>query len=492
MCRNPPFKKRIAQISYAISVKTHHADKFILDESWREMSTYTHNLSQGNILKNIIRFSLPILLSNIVQSLYNVADMLIVGNFCGAAAMSGVNIGGQVTFILTNTVFGLCTGATVLIAQYIGAKNEERIESTIATVLTLLIGIGLFITISVMALKQPILRLLQTPAESFKDADEYLTVTLIGIVFIFTYNALSAILRGMGDSKKPFLYVTIACVTNIVLDLWFVAGLGWGAFGAAVATVISQALSVVLCVLNMIKNKFYFDFKPRSFKINKKQMGLIFKIGLPSCIQNGVVSLSFLFITALVNGFGVWASAAAGAAGKFNSFAIMPAIAMSASVSTISAQSIGAEKWDRAVKTCMIGSAIAMAISLTMFVLVQIFPAQIMAFFGKEPEMIEQGVIYMRTFSFDYLVVPLVFCFNGLFIGAGHTMFSLMTGLLSSLVLRVPVSYLFGIVFKMGLSGVGLGAPVASIGSLVIILIFFFSGKWKRNVVSENGPIVLE
>ena len=460
-------------------------------ESRYDMSTFSNNLTQGSILKNIIRFSLPILLSNIVQSLYNVADMLIVGNFCGAAAMSGVNIGGQVTFILTNTVFGLCTGATVLIAQYIGAKNEEKIESTIATVLTLLVGIGLFITVSVLALKHPILRLIQTPSESFRDADGYLMVTLTGVVFIFTYNALSAILRGMGDSKKPFLYVSIACVTNIVLDLLFVAGFGWGAFGAAVATVVSQALSVVLCVVNMIKNKFYFDFKPRSFRIDKGQARMIFKIGFPSCIQNCVVSLSFLFITALVNSFGVWASAAAGAAGKFNSFAIMPAIAMSASVSTISAQNIGAEKWDRAVKTCMIGSAIAMAISVTMFILVQLFPAQIMRMFGSEPEMIAQGIIYMRTFSYDYLVVPLVFCFNGLFIGAGHTVFSLVTGLLSSLVLRVPISYLFGISMKMGLSGAGLGAPVASIGSLVIILVFFFSGKWRHNVVVQDKRVVL-
>ncbi len=453
------------------------------------MSTFANNLSQGNLTKNIIRFSLPFLISNIVQSLYNVADMLIVGNFCGAAAMSGVNIGGQVTFILTNTVFGLCTGATVLIAQYIGAKKEKKIEATIATLLTMLLMIAVAITIVIFAFKEPILRLIKTPAESFQDANEYLAVTLIGIIFIFAYNALSAILRGMGDSKKPFYYVLIACFTNIGLDFILVAGFKMGAFGAALATVISQALSVVLCVINMVKNKFYFDFKPRSFRIDKKQAALIFKIGLPSCIQNGVTSLSFLFITTLVNGFGVWASAAAGAAGKFNSFAIMPAIAMSASISTISAQNIGANKWDRAIKTCVIGTTIAMVISLAVFALVQLFPAQIMGLFGKEQEMIGQGVIYMRTFSFDYLIVPFVFCINGLFVGAGHTVFSLVTSLLSSLVLRVPVSYLFGISMGMGLSGVGLGAPAASFGSLLLIIGFLISGKWRHNAVGKNTSI---
>lgn len=452
-------------------------------ESGHEMSTFGNNLSEGNLLRNIIRFSLPFLVSNIVQSFYNVADMLIVGNFCGAAAMSGVNIGGQVTFILTNIIFGLCTGATVLIAQYIGARQEKKITSTIATLLTTLLIAAAFFTVVMFVFKKQVLTFIQTPAESFKDADEYLAVTLTGIVFIFGYNALSAILRGMGDSKRPFYYVLIACITNVVLDYIFVAFFNMGAYGAAVATVISQALSMILCVIDMVRSKFYFDFKPRSFRIDKEQLRLILKIGLPSSVQNGVTSFSFLFITALVNTFGVAASAAVGAVGKFNSFAIMPAIAMGASVSTISAQNIGAGKWDRAIQTAKIGVGIALSISVFVFALVQLFPETILRAFADDADMIQKGMTYLRYFSFDYLIVPFVFCINGLYTGAGHTLFSLVTSLLSSIALRVPVSYIFGISMGMGLSGVGLGAPAASFGSLILIVLFGMSGKWRTNVV---------
>lgn len=350
------------------------------------MSTFERNLSEGSVTKNLIKFALPFLISNLVQSLYNVADMLIVGNYCGPAAMSGVNIGGQITFILTNIIFGLCTGATVLIAQYIGAKETKRIGTTIATLLTMLILLGVVITVVSYAFKEPILRLIQTPEESFSNSNDYLSVTLLGIIFIFGYNALSAVLRGMGDSKRPFYFVLVACIVNIILDLVLVAGLKMGAYGAALATVISQGLSMLLCVFVMVKSKFYFDFKLRSFRIDKHQMKMIVKIGLPNCVQNGVTSISFLFITALVNGFGVAASAAVGAVGKFNGFAIMPAVAMSASISTIAAQNIGADKWDRAVRTCRIGVGIAASISLLVFAVVQLFPEAIIRAFGEDGE----------------------------------------------------------------------------------------------------------
>jgi len=236
------------------------------------MNNFENNMSQGNVLKKLILFSLPFLASNLIQSFYNVADMLIVGNFCGKEAMSGVNIGGQVTFILTNIVIGFSMGATVLIGQYIGANNREAMRRVIATILTLLIGLAVVITVVMLIFKNFVLDLIQTPPEAYGEADRYLTVTLIGIVFIFGYNALSAILRGMGDSKRPLYFVTVACLTNVVLDLIFVAGFNWAAWGAAVATVISQALSMALCIIYMIKKKFDFDFKLSSFKIYKDQL----------------------------------------------------------------------------------------------------------------------------------------------------------------------------------------------------------------------------
>ncbi|MDR2938865.1 MAG: MATE family efflux transporter [Clostridiales bacterium] len=448
------------------------------------------NMSEGSVFKNLVLFSAPFLISNIIQSLYNVADMLIVGNFCGPASMSGVNIGGQVTFILTNIVIGLCIGATVLIGQYMGSNEREPLRRVIATIITLLVILSLIITPLMLIFRDPLLTLIKTPPESIAESRSYLTVTVAGIFFIFGYNALSAIMRGMGNSKQPFYFVLVACVINIALDLIFVAVFDMAAFGAALATVISQAVSMFLCVAFLIKNNFLFDFKLSSFKIYKEEFKSILRIGFPTCIQNAITSISFLFITAIINDIGgMFASAAVGAVGKFNSFVFMPTMAISASISTISAQNIGAGKLDRAIQSCKIGTIMSVIISYIFFALVQIFPGEVIRLFGDDPAMIENGISYLRSFSFDFLIIPFIFCINGLFIGGGHTLFSLFNSMLSSILLRVPASYIFGSVMKLGLLGAGMGAPIASVGSLIVIIIFLISGKWKRNI-ARGGPVV--
>ncbi len=450
------------------------------------MSKFENDLSKGNVVKQLLMFSLPFLISTLLQSLYNVADMFIVGKFSGPVSISGVNIGGQLTFIVTNIVVGLCAGGTVLISQYVGSKDHQGIKETTATIASTLLVSAVIVTIGLLLTKDLLLTLINTPEESYQESSNYLAVTSIGIIFIFGYNALSAIMRGMGDSKRPLFFVAIACVINIILDVILVGVFDMKAFGAAVATVISQAISMFLCIWYMIKNKFVFDFKLSSFRFYKNRLKLMFKIGLPSAVQNGVTSLSFLFITALVNEIGGYtASAAVGIVGRFNGFAIMPAIAMGASVSTMSAQNIGAGEWDRAKKTCRIGVIIAVAFSYSIFVIAQLFPEQILGIFDDNKIMIEQGVTYFRTFSFDYLVVPLVFCINGLFVASGHTMFSLINSMMSSILLRVPVAYVFGQFLGMGLFGIGLGAPIASLGSLLVVLWFYFSKKWMINVIQK-------
>jgi len=442
------------------------------------------NLSEGSVFKNLLMFSLPFLASNLIQSLYFLVDMLIIGIFCGAESMSGVNIGGQVTFILTHVVIGLCMGATVLIGQYMGAGENDALKKVTATIFTLLMVLSVVITILTLIFKGPILRLIQTPAESYDESDRYLTITVIGLVFIFGYNALSSILRGMGDSKSPLIFITIASVANIVLDLLFIGVFGWAAAGAAIASIISQGLSMVLCIIYMIRRNFHFDFKPRSFRIDKGQLKLIVKIGLPSSVQNAVTSISFLFITAVVNIVGgVAASAAVGAVGRFNNFVFMPTIALALSISTMSAQNIGAGRLDRAVHACKLGVAFTVCVNYAFFIFVQFFPESIMALFGSDAQVTSNGVEYLKTFSFDFLIIPFIFCINGLFIGGGHTTFTLINSMLSSVLLRVPVSYIFGAALGWGLRGVGMGAPVASAGSLLLIICFLLSGRWKHNVV---------
>jgi putative MATE family efflux protein len=257
------------------------------------------NLAKGNVAKQLILFAIPFIISNLIQTLYSVADMVIVGQFNGTYSMSGVNIGGQVTNLLLNVAIGISTGGTIMIAQSVGAEKTKQLQKIIGTLLTSLLVAALIMTILMLVLKNPILKLIHTPEESFQEASIYLAVTALGTVFIFGYNALSAIMRGMGDSKSPLIFVTIACFTNIVLDLLLVGGLHQGAFGAAVATVVSQALSMLLCVGYLKRKGFVFDFNLQSFRVDKMQLEGILKLGIPLTIQNLITNLSFLFMTTL-------------------------------------------------------------------------------------------------------------------------------------------------------------------------------------------------
>lgn len=449
------------------------------------MPAFENDLSQGHVGRQLLRFALPFIISNIIQSLYSVADMIIVGQFSGTVSMSGVNIGGQVTMLVTNLVFGLAAAATVLVAQYKGANQRENMQETIDTLFATLTALGAVLTVLMVFLRTPILRAIQTPAPAFREASSYLFITALGTLFIFGYNALSAIMRGLGDSKRPLIFVSIACVANIGLDLLMVAVWHWGAFGAGLATILSQALSMILCLLYLKRSKFSFRIGIRTMKFHRKRLSLLLKLGVPMSVQNVCVSVSFLFLTTMVNILDptAVASAAVGAVGKFNAFGVLPAFAMSNAVSAMSAQNIGAGRRDRAAKTMKIGTAIALAISCCVFLLAQLFPDQILRAFADDDALVSAGREYLRSFSFDYLFVPLFACMNGLFIGAGHTTFSFISGVCSSLLVRIPVCYIFGILLHMGLFGVGLGAPFASCFSFLLGLWFYCSGRWKREVI---------
>ena len=357
------------------------------------------NLTEGNVVKLLIQFALPFMLSNLIQSLYNVADMLIVGYFSGTVAISGVNIGGQVTFILTNIIIGLTVGGTVIIGQYLGSGDRKSVKETIGTLLTFLIIVGIAITVIMLMVSDKILWLLQTPKESYQQARDYLDVTMLGTVFIFGYNAFSAILRGFGDSKRPLIFVSIACAINVVLDLLLVGVYGMEAKGAAIATVISQAISMILCIITLKRSDFIFDFKLRSFRFIQKHFITIIRIGIPISIQNVIVNFSFLVLTTIANSMGVNASAAVGIVGKYNGFAILPAIAVASSVSAMVAQNMGAGAIERAKKTFYTGFALSFSITFAVFILTQIFPKQILAVFDDDPNTISAGVEYIRTFS---------------------------------------------------------------------------------------------
>lgn len=451
------------------------------------MAKLEQDFTHGNIGKLLVRFCLPFLLSNLVQSLYSVADMLIIGLFNDAASLSGVNIGGQITNLVAVLTIGLAQGGTVLVAQYCGAKRYADVSQTIGTMFSFLMLLSMGLTVIMLALSRPILFLIQTPSEAFGEALVYLRICLLGNVFIFGYNAISAVQRGLGDSKRPLIFVSIACALNVSLDLLLVGVFKMGAAGAALATIASQAVSLLLAVLYLRRSDFVFDFHKESFRIRWDKVRMIFRIGIPSSAQSLLVNLSFILMTTLVNGFGVFASAAVGVVGKINSFAIMPASAMSMSIASMAGQNIGAGKYDRAMQALRYGIAISLGIGLLMFVISQCFASQLVSIFSSDPEVLRLGVQYMRGFSFDFLAVPFAFCLTGILIGAGHTAFTMIAAMLTSVIIRMPVAWLLSKT-SLALTGIGLAAPIASVISALLSLWFITSGRWKRDVtgISRN------
>ena len=454
------------------------------------MADFKQDLTEGSVSKKLMRFAMPFLAANILQAFYNMADMLIVGIFMGKAGISGVSIGGQICLLIVNLIVGLASGGTVLIAQYAGAKRDDQIKGTIGTMFTIYVVAAAVLTGLVVAFLDPILNLMQTPAESFAEAHEYLLVCALGTIFIFGYNAVSAMLRGMGDSKSPLLFVGVATVTNIVLDILLVGPAGMGAAGAALATIFAQALSLVLSLVYLRRRSFVFDFKLKSFCFEKEKAKKLLKIGLPASIQGTLVSLSFIILTSLANSFGIDSSSAYGIGGKVNSFAILPALAISSAIAAMAGQNIGAGLFDRAHKTMMKGMQIALGISAAICMLFNLFPNEIARIFSSEQEVIDATASYLRYISVDCVISSIVFSFNGLIMASGYTMMSLLNALITSIALRVPLAFLFASGMGMKLDGIGLASSLAPIGAVLTGWIFLRSGKWKKS--SVGGPVLMD
>lgn len=411
--------------------------------------------------------------------------MIIVGRLSGTAGITGVNIGGQINILVTGVAFGLAVGGTILISQYSGAKKYHEQRKTIGTLFTLYMIMGVFFTVLMLLVGDRLLILLKTPTEAMTEARNYYFICMTGIIFMFAYNVISAVLRGLGDSKRPLYFVAIATVVNVVFDIILVGPFNMGAAGAAYATVGSQALSVLLSIIYLKKQNFFEGFERNDFRIDKIKARLLIKLGIPSSAQQVVVSFSFLALTALVNSLpdAVVASACQGIGGKVNSFAILPAIAMSSAVSAMAGQNIGAGEFDRAKKTMLSAMGISFIINIIVFVLVELFAGQILGLFDTNPHVIAMGTPYLRFLALDYLFVPFVFCMNGLAIGAGYTNFALLNATLSSIIIRVPLAYIIVRTTDLGFNGVGLAICLATLGSLALGAVFIGSGKWKKQKI---------
>ncbi len=342
------------------------------EEEKQRHSRYERDLTEGHVVKQLIVFALPFLASNLIQSLYSVADMLIVGNFAGNISMSGVNIGSQITFILTNIVVGLCTGGTILIAQAMGRRDRKAIEEVTATLMTTLLIAGVIITALMIFLRVPILRLIQTPEEAFDEANRYLVVTCTGILFIFAYNVLSAVQRGMGDSKRPLYFLIGSCMVNILLDLILVAGLRLGVAGAAIATISSQFFSACMVVYALTHTEDMYKLVWSKVRIDGRMLQRIVRIGIPAGMQSVMYNISNIIIQSGVNTLGTDNVTSWATYGKVDGLYWMMINALGISVTTFVGQNYGAGRMDRVHKgagACMIIGTIMTAIVSTLLYL---------------------------------------------------------------------------------------------------------------------------
>lgn len=450
------------------------------------MSKFTKDLTDGNIMSNLIKFALPFVLSNFIQSLYNIADMFIVGRYIGKIGISAVGIGGSITFLMIIIGMSICMGASIIISQYIGAKEENNAKETISTLLTGLIIVSIIVSVLMYFLSDIVLNLLKTPAIAYTYSKQYLNITILGIIFIFVYNALSSIMRSMGNSKVPLYLISFSCFLNIVLDYIFIAKFNLGVRGVAIATVISQAFSVIACIVYLIKSDFLFDFKPSSFRIYKDKLSIINKTAYPILLQNVAMNFSFMAMTGLSNYLGVESSAALSIVSKFNGFAMLPTVAVASSVSTMVAQHIGANQIHKVPEIWKKGILVAYMISIPMFLAIYFNTEFLIKIFDKDIEVIRTGSNYLKYFSIDYLIVPIQNCTVTIFVGSGHTKISSSLAVFSALILRVPMAMLFVVFLNFGLGGVGLSAPIATGITTIIALILFKKGVWKKKILKNN------
>lgn len=440
-------------------------------------------LTQGPVRPTLLRFTLPFVAASLLQYLYGAADLMIVGRFADAAGIAAVNTGCQVMQTVTGLILGLATGGTVLIGQYTGARRPDDVEKTIGTMFSFFGLLALALTLILVFATNLVVSLMQVPAEAVLPARQYFFLCACGTVFISGYNMVSAILRGLGDSRRPMLFVAIACVTNILGDLLLVGVFGMGAAGAAIATVAAQGLSLLLSVRVLRRRDFPFDFRRESFRFWPGKTAKLVKLGGPVSLQNVLVELSFLLITASVNPLGLAQAASVGITERVISFCMLAPIAFQSSISAMAAQNIGAGRPDRAKSALGWGLLCSLAFGGAVLVLLQLFPAQAAGLFTPDPEVVRHGALYLKSYSIDCLLVCFVFCLNGFFSGCGRTGFTMVNCLAATFAVRVPMVMLISRLPGITMFHIGLAAPAASLLQIVIQLAYLKFGPWRETVV---------
>ena len=436
------------------------------------MSSDKNNFTEGSILKKLSLFMLPVLGALILQAAYGAVDLLVVGRFGSTAGLSAVSTGSQLMNLVTFMVTQLAMGATVLIARYLGEKKPERIGAVLggATVVFAILAAVLFVLLVFFA--HPIAVLMQAPSEALGLTTRYVRICGAGIFFIVAYNMLAAIFRGLGDSKSPLLFVLVACLINIAGDLLFVAGFKMDAAGAAIATVMAQAVSVVLAIVILLKKDLPFTLKKSDFRLNP-QCRKFLQVGLPLALQEVLTQASFLALCAFVNRLGLTASSGYGVASKIVSFAMLIPSALMQSMASFVAQNVGASKPKRAKQAMFTGMGIGLVFGCAMFALVMLKGDVLAGIFSTDAEVVQKGFEYLKGFAPETILTAILFSMLGYFNGNNKTVFVMIQGLVQTLLVRLPMSYLMSIQPNASLTKIGLAAPVSTLVGVLLNTAFY-------------------
>ena len=442
--------------------------------------TFINDLTEGSVARKLLYFAFPFMLSNLLQTVYNLVDMSVVGHFMGSAGLSAVSTGGRLVDLLTFVCTGFCTGGQILLSQQVGAKKHEEMQKTIGTLFSFTMLSAIVLGVLSIVLHNNLLRLLNTPESAFDEAAKYMVICNSGCIFIFGYNALCSILRGMGDSK---LFVAIASLINLILDLIFVAGLGLGAGGAAIATVISQAISFVSALVYLIikRESFGFTFSRHTLKIHGPTLKVLTKLGVPLAFQMAAISISMLFVNSFINAYGEAASAVYGAGLKLQNIPSIITQGMSTANASMVGQNMAAGRPDRvrkSVHTCFILNGTVYGVFILGCLL---FPRQIFTIFTTDEAVLALAPTYLRISCIGFAASIFNSSFNSVINGIGFTSLSMAIGLLDSVVARISLSLLFGIVLGMGLNGFFLGHALAIWVTALMAFGYYLSGRWEHH-----------
>ena len=440
------------------------------------------DLTTGSVPKGLIAFATPLFLSNLLQAVYNMVDMIVVGKYVGSVGLSAVSIGGDILNMLTFVAMGFSSAGQIIISQYVGAGRKDKVTKLIGTMFTFLLICALTIMVLGMTFHEWVIRLLNTPGEAFADVKSYVLVCLSGLVFIYGYNMVSAVLRGMGDSKHPFQFIATAAIVNLVLDLLFVGSWGMGAMGAALATVIGQAVSFVssIILLYRMREQFGFDFKPSSFRIHKDVFKPMISLGIPMVIQSAAINFSKMFVHAWINSYGVVISAVSGVGNKLGNIVNMFGNAFSTAGGAMNGQSIGAAKYDRVPKvigtTFVINATVAAIFSAAVF----FFPDAVFGVFTDDMAVLEVCREFVPVSLMMFASMSLRSCMMTLINGSGNSKLNLAVAILDGVLARIGLSALFGLAMGYGYMGLWIGGEMASFVPFLIGGTYFLSGNWKK------------